>query len=283
MAVKTNTGRQRGAFLIVAAVFMLIVMAFMGVAFLTTFTTSTSTSLNEVQSTRSFYVAEGGGEFARRNLSLDSNWYWNQDPSPFTRPLGLGQFAVDVSYPATALRKNLGAASPGGEIRVFSVGRFAGAGAVSVEGEIVTYTGTATLPDPPGNRFTGVSRGQWGTAASPHGIGSTVYPATRLTAALGTGSGLTLSVGDTSKFLWTGTITINPNDPLGTCADGLGGNTEEVDYDSLTGTTFAGVDLACAHLANEIVIPSQALDQAGFVSTGTVVNSQRQVRSIVQR
>lgn len=274
---------QRGAFLIIAAVFLLIVLAFLGAVFLTTFTTSTSTSLNEVQSTRALFVAEGGVEYARRNLFLDANWYWNPDPKSFTSALGAGQFVVDVSYPATALRKNIGAASPGGELRVFSVGRFATAGAVYVEGEIITFTGTATLPDPPGNRFTGVARGQWGTTAGPHGIGTAVYPATRLNAAIGSGTGLTLTVGDTTKFLWTGTLTINPDDPLGDCIDGLGGTREEFDYVALTGTTFVGVDLLCAHLANEVVIPSQSLDQAGIASTGTVVTSQRQVRTIVQR
>lgn len=280
---KTGGDRQRGAFLILAAVFLLIVLAFLGVVFLTTFTTSTSTSLNEVQSTRALFVAEGGVEFARRDLSLDANWYWNPDPTALSGTLGSGQFTADISYPATALRKNIGAASPSGELRVFSVGRFGATGAVYAEGEIITYTGTATLPDPPGNRFTGVARGQWGTAAGPHGIGVAVSPVTRLSAAAGSGTGLTLTVGDTTKFLWTGTVTINPDDPLGDCADGLGGTTEDVDYRSFTQTTLVGVDLLCAHLANELVIPSESLDQAGIAGTGTVGTSQRQVRSIVQR
>ncbi|MDP1602654.1 MAG: hypothetical protein Q8M03_05260, partial [Legionella sp.] len=120
MSGKTRVDRQRGAFLIIAAVFLLIVLAFLGAVFLTTFTTSTSTALNEVQSTRALFVAEGGVEFARRDLTLDANWYWNPDPNSLSGTLGSGQFATDISYPATALRKNIGAASPGGELRVFS-------------------------------------------------------------------------------------------------------------------------------------------------------------------
>jgi hypothetical protein len=58
---------------------------------------------------------------------------------------------------------------------------------------------------------------------------------------------------------------------------------EEVDYASLTPTTFAGVSLNCAHLANEIVTPVQTSDQAGITSTGMVSSSQRQIRSIVER
>jgi hypothetical protein len=114
-----------------------------------------------------------------------------------------------------------------------------------------------------------------------------VYPVTKLGAAVcpfPPCTNVTLTVGSTKKFLWRGTVTINPDDPLGACNGGFGGTMEEVDYDSLTANTFVGVELVnCAHLANEIVTPVQTTNQAGINSTGLVSSSQRQVKSIVER
>lgn len=266
---------------IIAAIFIIVVLAFMGVMFLSLVNTGSLTSVNDLQSAQALYIAEGGIEFARLNLALDNNWFWNPDPNSFTRTLGQGQFTAVISYPATALQKNIGSGALPGGLPVFSVGNFAAAGFVYIEGEVMQYSGFVT--GPPAS-FTGITRPQWGTTASKHSIGISVYPVTRLTAAVCPTppcSNVTLPVGSTSKFLWRGTVTINPDDPLGAC--GFGGTMEEVDYTSLTATTFAGVSLNCSHLANEIVTPVQSVDQAGITSTGLVSSSQRQVKSIVER
>jgi hypothetical protein len=66
METTTRPDRQRGAFLILAAVFVLIVLSFLGLVFLTTFTTSTSSSLNDIQSTQALFIAEGGLHYAAK-------------------------------------------------------------------------------------------------------------------------------------------------------------------------------------------------------------------------
>jgi hypothetical protein len=269
---------------IIAAIFIIVILGFMGVIFVSLISTGSLTAVNDMQSTQALSIAEGGVEFARYNLSLDNNWYWNTDPESFARNLGSGQFTVDISYPATALRKNIGSGALAGGVPVFSVGNFPPAGFLYIGGEVIAYT--AVVPGPPAT-FTvpGVgNRAQWGTAASPHSIGSPVYPVTRLTAAACAAppcNNVTLTVGSTSKFLWRGTVTINPDDPLGDC--GAGGTREDVDYVSLTANTFVGASLNCAHGANEIVTPVQTTDQAGITSTGMVSSSQRQVRNITER
>ena len=272
--------KQRGVSLI-AAIFIIVVLAFMGVMFLSMISTSALTSVNDMQSGQALYIAEGGEEFARITLALDNNWYWNPDPNSFTRTLGQGQFIADINYPATALRKNIGGGGLPGGLPVFSTGNFDAAGFVYIEGEVMSYAGV--VPGPPAS-FTGITRALWGTANAPHSIGIPVYPVTRLGAGVcpvPPCSNVTLTVGSTSKFLWRGTVTINPDDPLGNC--GSGGTREEVDYASRTAITFTGVDLNCAHLANELVTPVQTTIQTSITSTGIVSSSQRQVRVIVER
>src|SRR3990172_9934534 len=103
---------------IIAAVFIIVILAFMGVIFVTLIGTGSFTSVNEMQSTQALYVAEGGLERAIR--FLDSPIL---DPADADRrracanvtgdaaltaiTLGQGQFTVtsDVSspfYPANA-------------------------------------------------------------------------------------------------------------------------------------------------------------------------------------
>jgi hypothetical protein len=271
---------DRGVSLI-AAIFIIVVLAFMGVMFVSLINTGSLSSVNDMQSAQAFNVAEGGVEFARYNLSLDGNWYWNPDPNSFIRPLGQGQFSADITYPATALRKNIGNGALPGGLPVFSVGNFAASGFLYIEGEVIAYTSVVSGPLP---SFTISARGQWGTTATKHGIGIWVYPVTSLSAAVCPAppcSNVTITVGSTSKFLWRGTMTINPDDPLGAC--GSGGTSEEVDYAALTATAFTGVTLNCSHGAGEIVTPVQSVDQAGITSTGFVSSGQRQVKTIVER
>lgn len=294
-------GRQRGAFLIIAAVFMLIVLAFLGVVFLTTFTTSTSTALNEVQATRAFAVAEGGQAFHQRDLALNLDWYRSTaDPLLTTtgKALGSGFFDADTSLPATLLRTRmcdpaLPSCIPPPAIRVYTTNRFPTAGFLQVEDDItgsaefVRYTGIAA------DTFTGVTRniaigGISGTAGS-HARGSRVYPVTTLVGAMpGTcATILALQVAAHTKFLGGGTLDVEG---------------EEISY---AGSSSAGGILtlhgvqrcqngscvcpaAPAHAAGVPVTPllvegTSPDFEAEVVSTGTVSNAVRATRKSAQR
>ncbi len=78
---------------IIAAIFIIVILAFMGMVFLTLSTSTTSTSINELQSTRALYVAEGGLQytlaFSKDNIpNYSTNGIWTN--------LGAGQFKVDT-------------------------------------------------------------------------------------------------------------------------------------------------------------------------------------------
>lgn len=216
------SGRQCGAFLILAAVFMLIVLAFLGVVFLTTFSTSTSTSLNEIQSTRAFAVSEGGQEFHQRDLALNLNWYLSTtDPLLTTtgKALGPGSFTATTTLPATLLRTRmcnpaLPPCIPPPAIRAYSTNRFPAAGFLQIEDDIaggaefVQYTGIA------GDTFTGISRnvtiGLVSGAAGAHARGSRVYPVTTLLDAMPNTCTtiLALRIAAHPKFLGGGTLDV---------------------------------------------------------------------------
>lgn len=161
----TATERQRGAFLIVAAVFVLIVLAFMGVVFLSRFTTGSSAVGNQTQSVRALYVAEGGIKYALKTGAFCSY-------NVASTPLGQGSFSVTTSHVGpggaapTTLSNPLGAG--GATIDVLSTANYSIPGTLTIDSEnIFCAARTAT-------QFTDCTRPWAGSTPAAHGAGAAV-------------------------------------------------------------------------------------------------------------
>ncbi len=212
---------------LIAAVFIIVILAFLGLMFVSLIGTGSLTSINDVQSAQALYVAEAGAEYGQRVLARNLDWYRSPDPlDSATQTLGNGSFSATIALPATELRGGrllAGAATA----NVYTTNRFSPSGYLQIEddvtanAEIVRYTGMTTSSP---YRFTGLTRGQLGTAAADHPRGSNVYPVVLLTSGLAAActSPATITATANTKFLSAGTITI------------LG---EDITY---TGITFAG-------------------------------------------
>lgn len=299
-----HDGGQRGAFLVIAAVFMLIVLSFLGAVFLGTFTTSTSTSLNEIQSTRAFAAAEGGLEFNQRDLALNLNWYLSTtDPLLVTanKPLGSGSFTATSTLPATLLRARmcdpaLPSCIPPPAILVYTTNRFPTAGFLQIEDDIsgsaefVQYTGIAA------DTFTGVARnvtiGLVTGAAGSHARGSRVYPVTILRDAMPNTCATipALRVDSHPKFLGGGTLDVEGEEILYTESSIAGG------FLTLKGVRRNQNDIACvcpgcpppSHAVGTPVTPlliegTSPDFEAEIVATGTVSGAARTTRKTAQR
>ena len=150
---------------LIAAIFIIVVLAFMGVMFLTMTSTSTFTSVNDLRSAQALSVAEGGMEYILANRAFPNY--------SMAGPMGLGTGSFTVSTP-TYLTVDPGAA--GTTITVQSTATFPNAGRISIDSELITYTGKNAT------QFNaGVVRGAGGTAASAHTAGNAVYPVTTVT------------------------------------------------------------------------------------------------------
>src|SRR6266540_3373521 len=198
---------NRGVSLI-AAIFIIVVLAFMGLMFVSLINISSLTAVNDLQSTQAFSIAEGGIEYGKEVLASYSFWY-NFANDPFflatNQALGNGSFTTTINVPATTVRKSSGAGA--NEIRVFSIDQFPSpGGTIYVGGTVMAYTSIAT-DLPKGPRF-----------IFPAAIGTTVFAGTYLYPIVTLSAGITATdttipfAGNSSKFLQKGTITID--DPV---------------------------------------------------------------------
>lgn len=157
--------RQRGAFLILAALFMLIVLVFLGTAFLTTFTTSTWSSLNKIQSTRAFYLAEGGIQFALKNGAFCTY-------NVAAASLGSGTFSVTSQYVGPGGLAPTSVSSPVAigdtTVDVISTADYRAPGTITVDSENIFCQGKT------GVQFTGCTRPWAGSTPAAHSIGAAV-------------------------------------------------------------------------------------------------------------
>jgi hypothetical protein len=212
---------------IIAAIFILVILAFMGVMFVSLISTGSFTAINDMQSAQALYVAEAGVEYEQRVLARNLIWYRGPDPlDALTQTLGAGSFSAAVSIPATELRG--GKLLAGGNIaNVQTTNRFPSSGYLQIEddvtanAEFVRYTGiTSSFP----YQFTGLTRAQLGSAAVDHPNRSNVYPVALLTSGFAASCSplVSITASANAKFLSSGTINI------------LG---EDIAY---AGVTFAG-------------------------------------------
>jgi len=283
--------RQDGVSLI-GAIFIIVVLAFLGLMFLSMISTSSLTAINDMNSTQAFSLAEGGAEFNQRELAVSLDWYRNaNDPMANNiRNLGAGSFTAATRVPATKLRRKLLA----GDLTaaVYTTGGFPANGFLQIDDDVaagaeyVQYTvlnaTTFTLLAPRGRTI--------GTVATAPGIfprGTTVYPVTTLTQAGGLASSCaspsSFTIANQAKFISAGTIDIEGEEISYTGSSSAGGNT------TLTGIQRCrGAIGPVAHANGQPVTPllvgSDTADmQSEVTSTGVVGAATRVVRKTVER
>lgn len=163
---------ERGIALL-AAVFLIVVISFLGVIIVSLVSTQSFTGLNELSSTNSFYAAEGGIEEAMYQFKTGTacNALAN------TSALGIGSFTTTGTFynpaPATLSASIL---STHTVVPVNTIAGYAPHGNLSIESEQMRYSGLSTTNCAPFSApcFTGVQRGVSGTAAAGHALGQSV-------------------------------------------------------------------------------------------------------------
>ena len=216
--------KQRGVSLI-AAVFIIVILGFMGVVFVSLINTSTLSSVNDLQSAQALSLAEGGVEYSQFALAQNLDWYRSTaDPMPApvstTLPLGTGSFTVSANLPATKLSRQLRTGDATARVYLNPLpGRFPTAGVLQIEDKIGGGAEFVSYNNVVGNTFTISGHNQTisGITGSlvNHPRGSAVYPVTTLStalAALGSPCGPTpaasFDIVWNSKFLSAGIIDI---------------------------------------------------------------------------
>ena len=160
---------------IIAAIFIIVILAFMGMVFLTLFTSTSVTSINEFQSTRALYVAEGGLDRGIRYFTsptLTERIACASIPATNT-PLGSGEFSLTIEagspfYSTAATTLSGGIVAGDTTISVGSTAGYASYGRIMIDRELMDYTGITA------NSFTGILRGRDGTTAVSHTSGTRV-------------------------------------------------------------------------------------------------------------
>jgi hypothetical protein len=279
---------QRGVS-IIAALFIILILAFMGVMFVTLIGTDSLTSVNNLQSLQALAVAEGGVEFAQRLLSQNLDWYRTAtDPAAVSlRSLGTGSFTATTYLAATKLRRRLQTGDT--TISVYTTDRFPSAGFLQIEDDIaggaefVQYTGIS------GTTFTGVTRGRTigavATVAASHPRGSVVYPVTTLSAGLAAScaSPATITIAANQKFLSTGVLDIEGEEILYTGSSTSGGMMTLTGVQRCLGSV-GPVAHAAGQPVTSLLVGGETADyQAEIVSTGSAGIATRILRKSVQR
>ncbi len=167
---------QRGASLL-AAIFLIVVVGFFGLIVVSLVSTQNIGSLNEIQSTQAFYVAEAGLERAISYLlgpTLTDRTTCAGLPGAATS-LSPGQFQLNIeagspfySAAATTIPAGPGVTSVDTTIPVVSTANYAPFGRIMIDRESIDYTGATA------NSFTGALRGRDGTLATLHVAGTRV-------------------------------------------------------------------------------------------------------------
>lgn len=284
---------QRG-FLMVGAVILIVIVAFLVVFLSTMLASNVSTTVNNLGSMQALYEAESGLEYGQRQLAVDLDWYRNPaDPVNYpVQTLVTGSFTTSVSFPATMLRTRIPDTAPG-TIRVYTTARFPNSGYLQIEDDIsasgnaeyVQYFGITA------NTFTVTARNVTiGGVVSVSGAlvrerGSRVYPVTQLSTALPNNCTTlaSMNLDAHTKFLSAGTLDIEG---------------EEIQYSgsSTSGATMTLIGVlrcqngtaAAAHAVSvpvtPILVDGTPVDfEAEVISTGTLGNDQRFSRRSVQR
>jgi hypothetical protein len=283
-----RTGNTRGVSLI-AAVFLIVVLAFLGAAFVTMITSERLAAVNSVQSMQALSIAEGGVEFEQFALAKSIDWYRaSTDPiAGDSLALGTGNFSATVRVPATALKRML--KSGDATATVYTTAGFPASGSLQIGddakagAEYVSYTvlnATALTLTARGQSIGGVA-----TSAATFPRGTYVYPVSTLGGALANScsSPASFTINANAKFLGAGTLDIEGEEI------GYGGSSTSGGVTTLSGIRrCVGPTASASHAASKPVTPvlnggASADMQSEVTSTGSVGAALRAVKKTVQR
>ncbi len=249
--LRNQTKKQRGVSLL-ATVFIIVILAFMGLMFVSLINTGSLTSVNDMQSAQALSIAEGGVEYV-----LGNRIFPNYSMAGASQALGAGNFSVATPAYLT------GAVTIGDTaINVNSTTGFASpSGMIVIDSEVIPYTGTSA------NSFTPAV-----PATAAHATGSAVYPVTRVAnVALANNCTTTdVQVDYVNNFLIPGIITIGNEYVF--CAGTASGPTR-----------FTGCVRCYKGSSSSLHAVGSAVFQYAVTSTGTAGSARRVVRESVAR
>lgn len=150
---------------LIAAVFIIVILGFMGVMFLSMINTGTLTSVNDLQSGQAFSIAEGGLERAvyRLKNGTSCNPAFPTNLNETNVLLGQGDFDIaGINYTDSTAVLSAGINNVDTIIPVTSSVNFAPMGRIMIESEIIDYHGIS------GNTLINAVRGVDGTTAVAH-------------------------------------------------------------------------------------------------------------------
>jgi len=300
---------QKGVSLI-AAVFIIVVLAFMGVVFISFVNTSSFTAINDLQSMQAFSLAEGGVEYAQYALAQNLDWYRSANdpmPAPPSAPqnLGAGSFTVTVNLPVTMLSRRL-LSTEINTISVYSTDRFPTSGTLQIDddaglgnGEFVQYTGK-TAKTFTGGLVRGVTYvgGALGQGATTYNRGARVYPVVFLSGTNLTNNCNTIpnpflitATTNTTKFLSAGTISVYDRTTLVNEEITYTGSSIASGVMTLTGVRRCqnGTPAATTNTGDPVTpinvdVPASSPDyEAEIISQGIVGSAVRVAKKTVQR
>jgi hypothetical protein len=186
---------NRSGVSIIAVVFLIVVVAFLGVIVVSLFTTQSAQSVGELNSTQALFIADGGIEYIFRNRAFP-NYSMNTYPGGGgVSSIALGNGIFQVTTPTfLTVQVNVGDTS----VTVDSTSGFASpSGRIVIDSETLTYSAVGPTS------FTLSA-----AATSSHAAGNAVYPVTTLNGAHNAITN-TINVASTSGYLIPGVIKID--------------------------------------------------------------------------
>lgn len=179
-----NLKRARG-FLLVVAVFVLVVVAIAVVALGNMTSSDIRASSGHAQSEQAYFAATSGIEYASHQLGPGTPCN-SASLNNVTANVGKGQFTTtSQTFLAWTTSTNNPLAANATTVNVVSTAGFAAHGRIWIEAEQINYTGTTATS------FTGVTRGLAGSTATTHVLGSPVSQDQCLVKSTGTSAGAT--------------------------------------------------------------------------------------------
>ncbi|WDT77126.1 MAG: hypothetical protein MPW16_07870 [Candidatus Manganitrophus sp.] len=205
MFLKTEDGIA-----LIAAILMIVVFGFIGVAVVSLVGTQGSSAMNEVKSDQAFFIAAGGMQMARYRFETGTPCAGLTNAVPTA--LGAGSFTTIGTFynpVSTLVDQPGGISSSTATIPVDSIAGYAPHGRIRIDAESIDYAGTSTDPLVCGAPacFTGAERGAAGTVAAAHANNAPVTQNQCLVRSIGTVGG---PFGNSQRVIEVGLVNNGP-------------------------------------------------------------------------
>lgn len=265
--------RNKG-FALVTVIIGLVIISVMAVFFTSFVIKESSISVDKFFSTKSFYAAQAGVEYAKRRLSLTNAWYTLNEGNYVSSSQNLdnASFEVTLKLAATALKQGLNPSNaPNQTIQVYSTDSFSSSNIlILIDDEQILCSGKTISPP----SFTGCSRDVNGTYRAKHSVGTNVYPVAIVSSVNAAARAITVDpTYGNSKFLNSGVLLID-NDPSFA-------SPVEVSYTDKGLNIFYGCDDVSAVNPGSYVIPKD--EQIEITSKGNFKGFERQIQTVLYR